>query len=136
MLEAYSQNVEVLSNASVPFNSTTIQKGCTSIRSGVTTIELNKCGVYMISFDASVIGSVAGVVTAQLRKDGTLQPQALTTTTVADATSLNPVSFVTLVQVKDNNSCNCCDAGVTLEIVNTGIQATYSQANIVITKIC
>ena len=136
MIESYSQNVTVLADSAIPFNSTSIQKGCTSIKSGTTTFELNKCGVYMVSFDVSVIATEIGEISIQLRKDGVLQPQAITEVTAADTTSIHPLSFVTLVQVKDNNSCKCCDGGVTIEIVNTGVGITASQANVVITKIC
>lgn len=124
MLEAYSVNVAVAANAAVPFNNVTVEKGCTAKLSAPATIELNKCGVYMVAVDA--VASAA--TTVQLYKDGVAQPQAQSTGTA--------VSFVTLVQVDRNNSnCNCCSSPVNLRLVsNTAV--TFTNANIVVTKVC
>ena len=124
MLEAYSVNVAVAANAAVPFNNVTVEKGCTAKLSAPATVELNKCGVYMVAVDA--VASAA--TTIQLYKDGVAQPQAQSTGTA--------VSFVTLVQVDRNNSnCNCCSSPVNLRLVsNTAV--TFTNANIVVTKVC
>lgn len=136
MIEAYSKNVVVAANSGVPLNSVAIQKGCTAIKNGVNTIELNKCGVYMVAVNASAIASVAGDITLQLTREGVIQPQAFARVTAADTTSTYELSFVTLVQVKDNNSCRCCDDGTSIEVVNTGVSATFSHVDVVVTKIC
>lgn len=123
MLESYSLNVAVAANTAIPFNNDSITKGCTAIHSAPSTIELNKCGVYMVSFDG-----VAGTsTTVQLYKDGVAQPQAQSTGTT--------LSFVTLVQVNHNNNNCCCTSPVTLRAINT-TAATFTNANIVVTKIC
>lgn len=124
MLEAYSENVTVVSDASIPFNSVTIEKGCTAVLNAPASVQLNKSGVYMVSVDASA----ALATTIQLFKDGVAQPQA-------QSTGLTP-SFMTLVQVPFNN-CQCpCTSPVTLEVKNTGdASATFDNANIVVTKI-
>ena len=110
MLEAYSLNQEVGANAAIPFNSVSIQKGCTARLNGVSTIELNKAGVYMVAFD----GTAGASTLVQLYKDGVAQPQA-------QSTGTSP-SFVTLVQVSENNS-NCpCAAPTNIQIRNTGRQ--------------
>lgn len=124
MLEAYSLNVAVASDSAVPFNSTSVLKGCTATHPSANTFELNKCGVYKVSFDASLTGST----TLQLFKNGVAQPQA-------QATGANP-SFTTLVQVSENNSCCCCSSPTTIQIMNTGSEATLANANIVIDKLC
>lgn len=123
MLEAYSLNVAVGANAAIPFNNTSVEKGCTARLSAPATIELNKCGVYMVAFD----GVASAATTVQLSKDGVLQPQAQSTGTT--------VSFVTLVQVPTNNSCCCCSSPVTLRVLNT-VAGTFTNANIVVTKVC
>jgi len=123
MLEAYSLNVEVGANAAIPFNNVTIEKGCSATLSAPATIELNKCGVYMVSFDG-VTGTSS---TVQLYKDEVAQPQAQSTGTT--------VSFVTLVQVPTNNTPCCCTSPVTLRVINT-TAGTFTNANIVVTKIC
>ena len=122
MLEAYSVNVAVGANANIPFNSTTIQKGCTAVKTSADTINLNKCGVYMVAVDASTATST----TIQLVKDGVLQPQA-------QSTGLSP-SFITLVQVSENNSCCPCSSPTVIQVRNT-VAGTFTDANIVVTKV-
>ena len=126
MLEAYSSNIAVTADGAIPFNSVSIEKGCTARLTSPTTIELNKCGVYMVSFDASVSASTM----VQLFKDGIAQPQAQSTASTAP-------SFTTFVQVDRNNSCCACSSPVTLQVKNIGAaEATFTNANICVSKIC
>ena len=122
MLEVYSTNVEVAAETAIPFQNVSLKKGCTAELSGTSTIKLNKCGVYMVSCDASAEAST----TIQLYKNGVAQPQA-------QSTGITP-SFVTLVQVPENNS-NCpCASAVSLQVVNT-TATTFTDANVVLTKV-
>ena len=124
MLESYVLNVAVGANSAIPFNSDSIVKGCTATHSAPSTIELNKCGVYMVAFD----GVASASTTVQLTKDGVAQPQAQSTGTA--------ISFVTLVQVDRNNSrCNCCESPVVLRFLNTNA-VTFTNANVTVTKVC
>lgn len=122
MLEAYSLNVSVAANANIPFNSTSLQKGCTAVKTAPDTINLNKCGVYMVEVDCSA----SATTTIQLVKDGVLQPQA-------QSTGASP-SFTTLVQVSHDNSCCACDSPTIIQIRNTAA-VTLTDANITITKV-
>lgn len=123
MLEVYSTGIDVLANVAIPLNNVSAQKGCTAELASPSTIELNKCGVYMVACTASVDTAT----TIQLYKDGIAQPQA-------QGSGLNP-SFVTLVQVDKNNSKCCCSSPVTLQIINeTG--TTFTDVDVVVTKIC
>lgn len=122
MLEAYSLNVAVGTDSAVPFNSISIEKGCTARLASPTSIELNKCGVYMVAVNASTPTST----TIQLSKDGVLQPQA-------QSTGITP-SFVTLVQVATNNTCCAGSSPVVLQVINS-VAGTFTDANIVVTKI-
>lgn len=125
MLEAYSTNVTVATNDAVPFNNVTVVKGQTAVLSAPATVQLNKCGVYMISVDASA----SAVSSIGLYKNGTLAPQA-------QATGTHP-SFVTLVQVTENNTCCPCTMPTVLQVKNIGTaSATLTNANIVVTKVC
>lgn len=135
MLEAYSTNIAVATNSAIPFNNVTIEKGCTAKIESSATIALNKAGIYMVSVDAAGIPTSAGVMSIQLSKDGTLQPQALSSVTGTTA-NVDNVSFTTLVQVKENNTCNCCTSPTIIRVVNTGVPATYNIANICVTKVC
>ena len=123
MLEAYSLNVTAAAGAPVPFNSVALVKGGTAVLASPTTIELNKRGVYAVSFN----GTTAASDTVQLWKDGVSQPQAQST-----GTSL---SFTTLVQCDRDNSCCCCASPVSLQVVS-GSAATIADANITVTKVC
>lgn len=122
MIESYSTNISVGANANVPFNSTSIQKGCTVTKSAPDTFNLNKCGVYMVSVDCSASAST----TIQLVKDGVLQPQA-------QGTGSTP-SFSTLVQVPHNNSECPCSSPTVIQVRNT-TAVTLTDANIVVTKL-
>ena len=122
MLEAYSINTVVGATSPIPFANVSLKKGCTATLSGASTIELNKCGVYMVAFDG-----VAGTeTTVQMYKNGVEQPQAQSTGTT--------LGFETLVQVSENN-CGCaCSSPTTLQFMND-TAATFDNCNVIVTKI-
>ena len=125
MLEVYSLNVTAAANSPFALNNVTIQKGCTATLSGVGTIQLNKCGVYMVA----VNGSAAAASTIQVTKNGVLQPQA-------QSTGTSP-AFTTLVQVPTSNSNCCCSSPTLVQVVNpTDAAETLTSLNVVVTKIC
>ena len=79
----------------------------------------------MVSCD----GSAAAAATIQLKKDGVLQPQA-------QSVGTSP-SFMTLVQVPNNNTNSCCSSPTTLQIVNpTAASETLTNLNVCVTKVC
>ena len=135
MFEAYSLNKDLTENTAIPFDNVTIQKGCTAVLSAPATIQLNKCGVYAVHFDASVTSADAGTVTSTLYKAGVVQPQGQASASLT-ADGIANLAFDTLVQVRESNSCRCCDSPTVIQILNTGIAATYNNANIVVTKVC
>ena len=122
MLEIYSTDLTVAANTAVSFQNVSLQKGCTAELSGANTIKLNKCGVYMVAVDSSA----ETATTIQLYKDGVAQPQA-------QATGGTP-SFVTLVQVNENNSCCPCASGTSLQVMNE-TATTFSNINVSVTKV-
>lgn len=125
MLQVYSLNVTAAANSPFQLNNVTIKKGCSAELNGVGTIELNKCGVYMVA----VNGSAAAASTIQLTKNGVLQPQA-------QSTGTSP-AFVTLVQVPTNNSCCCSSSPTVIQVVNpTDASETLTSLNVCVTKIC
>lgn len=126
MLQAYSTDITVASGAAIPFNSTTLIKGCTTTLPSPDTINLNKCGIYMISCDASVTSAA----TIQLFRDNVAQPQA-------QSTGSSSPSFVTLIQVdRDNNPCCACSSPVALQVRNLDDDAVdFNSCNIVVTKV-
>ena len=125
MLEAYSLNVTAAASSPFALNNVTIQKGCTATLNGVGTIQLNKCGVYMIA----VNGSAAAASTIQLTRNGVLQPQA-------QSTGTSP-AFTTLVQVPTSNSNCCCSSPTVVQVLNPMDAAeTLTSLNVVVTKVC
>lgn len=122
MIQAYSQNITVNAMQAIPFNSVSIQKGCTATQNGATTFNLNKCGVYEVTCGVSA----AATETIQLYKDGVPVAEARRTG--------NSPNFVTLVQVDHNNSCCACDSPVIIQVVSV-TAATLADASITITKL-
>ncbi len=122
MIEAYSESVDVIAGAFIPFNNVTLKKGCTVELTGPSSIQFNKCGVYMVA----VKGSTTEATTIQLYKDGVAQPQA-------QATGTEP-SFVTLVQVPENNSCCPCSSPTICQVISEDA-TTFNSVNIVVTKV-
>jgi len=124
MLQAYSLNITVPTNSAIAFNNVILQKGCTTTISGDATIQLNKCGVYMVECDCSS----ATASTIQLFKNGVALPQAQST-----GTSPN---FLALVQVSEDNTRCPCSSATNLQVKNVGASsATFTDANVVITKV-
>ena len=124
MLEAYSTNIEVGADTAVPFGNIAVRKGVTAELVSASEIALNKCGVYMVSVD----GSTEAASTIQLQKNGVLLPQAQSTGTT--------LGFTTLIQVPNSNSACCCSSPTLLQLINTGAAATFTDVNIVVTKVC
>jgi hypothetical protein len=135
MIEAYSKNVTVTTNSTIPLNNVAIDKGCGVSING-STITFNKCGVYKVTVSASTIATVIGVISFQLFKNGIAQTQAGTSETASDTTSLHSMSFTTFVQVPVNNCrCDSCTSPTTVNIVNTGVGTTYNNVDVVVDKI-
>lgn len=134
MLEIYSKSIDVDANAAIPLNNTSIIKGCTAVLTSPSTIQLNKKGVYMVSCNTSCTAASDANVSIQLYKNGTPQLQAGNEATGATETAV-PLSFTTLVQVPEDNSCSCYSIPTTIQIMNTGAAATHD-INVCVTKLC
>lgn len=154
MIETYSKNIDVTESTAIPLNTIALMKGCTATKSGTTSIQLQRAGIYEVNVSAtaklqalasaptSTTDSTAAqatepnVIAIQLYKDNVTQPQAYSAVTASDTTSLHPLSFTTLIQVPTNNCQCCCSSPVTIDIVNQGADATYDTIDVVVTKIC
>lgn len=136
MLEIYSKNQTIAASTGIiPFTSTSLKKGCTSELFGTDTVHLNKCGVYEIIFEGEYVAGTAGNINIQMTKNGTVQQQSIRTVIGASTTESKSVSICTLVQVKDNNTCRCCDSPTVIQFVNTGV-GIVGDSNLTITKLC
>jgi hypothetical protein len=98
-------------------------------------VSLNKPGIYLVEFnaDASSVDTAGGTLTMQLTNNGVLVPSAEATATVTVNTAIVNLKFATIVQVL--NSCNCVKNDVDLTVINNGVQANLTNANIVVVKL-
>lgn len=136
MLEIYSKNQTIAATTGIiPFTSTALKKGCTSELFGTDTVYLNKCGVYEIIFEGEYVAGTAGNINIQMTKNGTVQQQSIRTVIGATPTESKSVNICTLVQVKDDNTCRCCDSPTVIQFVNTGVEIV-GDSNLTITKLC
>lgn len=138
MINSYTNtSLAVLTNGTLNFNINSIRTGCSVTHSeGTPTFSLNRAGIYLVTFNGVGAATEAvGDITVQLQKNGANVPGALTTASSTTAlTDIESLSFSTLIEVKP--SCCAVDNSVDLTLVNTGVPATFSNINLVITKVC
>ena len=135
MINSYTiTSQEVAVNDTLNFNVTRILTGCTVKHvDGGPSFTLTKPGYYYVTFNADVLGTEAGDVTAELINGAIAVPGATATTTVAAGSTTN-IAFATIVRVLP--SCAAIDNTTILTVLNSGVAATYSNVNINITKLC
>lgn len=135
MISSYTSTSQtLLTNALINFNINAVETGCTVTHTeGTPTFSLNRPGLYYVAFNADALPTAAGDLVVQLRSNNELVPGAIATTT-GTTTSTESLSFSRIIQVKP--SCCSIDNSVNLTVINSGVGATYSNANIVITKLC
>lgn len=100
------------------------------------SINLNRAGLYQISFSASAEGANdATAVSFQLNRDGVAITDGFATFTPATAAgNVENVGFTTVVEV-DNTTVNTGKTFIPITITNTGDQATISFSQICVIKI-
>lgn len=135
MISSYNQTTQaVLANGNIAFSTDRILTGCTATRDG-ETFQLNKPGYYYVSFNA--VGSATetvGAITVELHNNGVLVPGATATFTPAAAAVDGNFAFATIIKIPP--SCRFVDNTGNLTLVNTGVDATYTNINVNITKLC
>ena len=136
MISSYSNVSQTVAvDGKLNFDTTRILTGCTVRHTdGTPTFTLNKPGYYFITFNATITDTTAGNVIVQLLNGENAVPGATASATIAAATDEESIGFATIVRVLP--SCSVIDNTTTLTISNTGIEATYINANINITKLC
>ena len=136
MINSYSLiSQAVAADGTLSFDTTCVLTGCTVKHAdGTPTFTLTKPGYYYVTFNGTITDTTAGNVTVELLNGGVAVPGATASATVAAATDEHSVAFATIIKVLP--SCCAIDNTTTLTVANTGIAATYSVANINITKIC
>jgi hypothetical protein len=136
MINSYSLiSQAVAADGTLNFDTTRVLTGCTVKHvDGTPTFTLTKPGYYYVTFNGTITDTAAGIVTVQLLNGGVVVLGAEASITNAATTDERSFSFTTIVRVLP--SCCAIDNTTTLTVANTGIAATYSVANINITKLC
>lgn len=139
MINSYTNTtLAALTNEALNFNINSVKTGCTVTHSpSSTTFSLNKPGFYFVTFNGvgAATGATVGNIVVQLQQNGVNVPGALASAESTTAlTDVKNLSFSTIIQVKP--SCCAVDNNVNLTFVNTGIPTTFSNINVVITKLC
>ena len=137
MIEAYSKNINVDANSAIPLNNVSLLKGCSTTQEGTSTIVLNKRGIYEVNVSAIVTSATAAdVITIQLQKDGVSIPQAIGAFTVDTADNVGTIAFTTLIQVPQDNNCNCpCSIPTRISLLNAGDAATIQSIVISVVRV-
>jgi hypothetical protein len=136
MISAYTLTDQVVAvDGLLDFDTNRIATGCTVKHvDGTPAFTLTKPGYYYITFNGTITNTAAGIVTVELLNGGVAVPGAEASVTTAATTDERSFSFATIVRVLP--SCCAIDNTTILTVANTGIAATYSVANINITKLC
>ena len=135
MINTYNATTQnVAANGTVTFTTDRILTGCTVTRNG-NTFQLNKPGYYYVTFNAVAAATeTVGDLTVELCNNGVTVPGAIATVTTTTAGNNDNYAFTTIIRVLP--SCPMVNNAANLTVVNTGVDATYTVANINITKLC
>lgn len=135
MINAYTNiSQPVAAGGTINFDVTRILTGCTIIHAdGTPTFTLTKPGYYFVVFDGVITGTTAGTVTVELLNGSTPIPGTIASTTIA-TDGVATLNFATIVRVLP--SCPSIDNTTKITVSNSGVDTTFTNANINITKLC
>jgi hypothetical protein len=135
LLNASSGSQTVLTNSAIPFTTTNLLDGVSIQFTGGTTISLVKPGVYLISVDANVAeAGTAGLIAMQIQKNGVNINGAKASVDSSATGDAENIHVTTLVKVLP--SCCMINNNASITVLNSGVGAVYSNANITIVKLC
>lgn len=135
MVQVFSSNLAVPANAAYPLNNAVIQKGCSAVVVGASTIQLNQRGIYCVHCDGFATPAAATLVSTQLYVNGLARPDAISGFTGVASTQ-DTFGFDVYVQVSENNTNCCCTAPTTLQFVNGITAVTGAHINVTVSKLC
>ena len=135
MISSYNTTSQAIAtNGLLNFTTDRILTGCTATRDG-QTFQLNKPGYYYVTFNAvAAATTTVGELTVELYNNGVAVPGAEASYTTTTAGDNSNYAFSTIIRVLP--SCCVVNNTVRLTVVNTGVDATYTNVNINITKLC
>ena len=138
MVNTYSiTNQTLLPNDLISFANNRIATSCSvSHPAGGTTFTIKRPGLYLVSFHGTASATAAATepITVQLMNNGVEVPGALTSELSAAADTPVNLSFTTAIQIRP--SCCAVDNEANLTFGNAGIEALFSNVEVVITTIC
>lgn len=138
MIYSYSITPQDLTaNEDLVFTIDEIKTGCTVTHAaGTTTFVFNKPGYYYVTFNgvASATAAATDPIVAEMYNGAIAIPGALTSALSAAVDTPVALAMSTIIQVRPN--CPAIDNTVNLTIKNVGIDATYTNAALTITKLC
>ena len=135
MIYSYTNTDQaVVTDGGLVYNVDEIKTGCTVAHTaGTSPFTLNRPGYYYVTVTAVAGATTTGDVQLTLYNKSTPVDGALAT---ANSTGLDNVVDLTLnAIIKVLPSCCAIDNTAILTVVNTGVDATYSNTTISITKI-
>ena len=135
MISSYNTTSQAIAtNGLLNFTTDRILTGCTATRDG-QTFQLNKPGYYYVTFNAvAAATTTVGELTVELYNNGVAVPGAEASYTTTTAGDNSNYAFSTIIRVLP--SCCVVNNTARLTVVNTGVDATYTNVNINITKLC
>ena len=135
MISSYNTTTQAVATGDLlTFTTDRILTGCTATRNG-QTFQLNKPGYYYVTFNAiAAATTTVGELTVELQNNGVVVPGAVSTYTTTTAGDNATYAFSTIIRVPP--SCCVVDNTARLTLVNSGVDATYTNVNINITKLC
>lgn len=138
MLDTYTPTSQTIS-ADTPINFD-IVRHCTCCKiqhtTGTPTITLRVPGYYFVSFNAvaSATDTTTDPIVVQLTNNGVSVPGGTTSALSAAADTPVSLSFTTVVKVLP--SCCAIDNTTSLQIVNSGIEALFTNVELVVRRAC
>ena len=137
MLDSYNiTNQAVTAGETLVFPTDSVKTPCTVTHTeGTGTFSLSKAGYYYVSFnaDVAITDSTAGDIVVELQNSGVAVPAAKATYYCETSGNVGNVGFSKIIKVSP--SCCMVDNTAVLTFVNTGVDATYTNANLVILPI-
>lgn len=130
-------NINVVTTASsavvaggvLPLSTIVRRYGCSLNQSG-NSVLLNDAGYYLVNVTATFTAPDAGVVSLTLNQNGSAVTGATVSTTITTATTeVRSLSFSAIVRVV------CGSVPSTLTLINSGVEATFSNIAINVVKI-
>ena len=138
MIEAYTNlttGLSVLTDARINFENVEFRRcNCMNNIRSSQTFNLSTPGVYLVIFNASAsAATTAGNIQVEITANDNALPASLSQASSTATTDIVNITSTALVRV--GMSCNVCDNAVSVSVINSGIDALYYNASIIIKKI-